>query len=689
MSKDALGFLKWSLLALLFAAFAFKSEARDIPLDKALFSHTTGAEPASGKCNLYFKNDDILYKYCNGGSELPVGSGVGGGLDSFLSEDYEITTVSDFSSDQNATFLSTGGTFGGTLANETSSPVAGLRSIKYTAGASSTNDWIAGPVVSLDAKQAGQWVGVSFYYKWSGSVDVEFVANCTTGDTAKYTDALDVISTASSPTRFTTAIFVSSSCTALKYGFHFINAPTASDVLIFDDVELSTNPFVYKNLTETQNLKYSEDSSVMQDRTSGEHRFSTSLTSSNITGSGCLSVEDDSGNTRTKFIALSACEAVVSYSGPVSSTSTQLYIYKNGSLITEGSTSGASGNHTSISAPVHLDAGDYITLGSSTALETTGTVYLNISSFTPSEHVITPAKSNMSDWESYTPTTQGLGTLTSSNFKYRRVGDSLEIQGKFNTGTTTASELQIGLPSGLTIDSTKIDVVKIVGTGYRTANSDANYIVIATGGDAYLNMSLMATGTPSIYSPLNGSSAFGNNEDGGFFASVPIQGWTSDARFLAAIPVQQTCYIKDVKSSNTNGGTFTSGSWYQRDLNTLEGDCSQMGITVSSNVFTLPKGKYEFSAKMPAFRVEQHKSKLVKDPSGTPVDLILGTSEISTSTANTTNYSYIDGQVEITTSTPFEIQHRCSNTVTTNGLGYAVNYSVDEVYTIVKITKVK
>jgi len=53
-------------------------------------------------------------------------------------------------------------------------------------------------------------------------------------------------------------------------------------------------------------------------------------------------------------------------------------------------------------------------------------------------------------WTSYTPTIQGFGSF-SSDLYYRRVGDSIEISGDVTTGTTSADELQIGLPSGLTL----------------------------------------------------------------------------------------------------------------------------------------------------------------------------------------------------------------------------------------------
>lgn len=59
----------------------------------------------------------------------------------------------------------------------------------------------------------------------------------------------------------------------------------------------------------------------------------------------------------------------------------------------------------------------------------------------------------MIDWTGYTPTYTGLGTVTTSNMQYKYNGDSLWIRGDFTTGTPTATEARISLPTGYNIDS--------------------------------------------------------------------------------------------------------------------------------------------------------------------------------------------------------------------------------------------
>ena len=68
------------------------------------------------------------------------------------------------------------------------------------------------------------------------------------------------------------------------------------------------------------------------------------------------------------------------------------------------------------------------------------------------------------------------------------------------------------------------------------------------------------------------------------------------------------------------------------------------------------------------------------------IDAILGLNSLA-NTAEGTTTSKLMGAINITTSTTFEIQHRCQNTGTTTGFGVA-NSLGDEIFTQVKITKV-
>ncbi|GAB5464724.1 MAG: hypothetical protein Kapaf2KO_01600 [Candidatus Kapaibacteriales bacterium] len=159
---------------------------------------------------------------------------------------------------------------------------------------------------------------------------------------------------------------------------------------------------------------------------------------------------------------------------------------------------------------------------------------------------------------------------------------------------------------------------------------------------------------------------------------------------MASVPyssnIPRTAFVKDVKAQGTQGGTFTSGSWQTRDLNTLEGDNTI--VSVSGNQFTLGAGTYIIEASAPALGVIGHKCRLWNV---TDSDIeITGSSEYSRVGDYPQTRSFLESIITINAAKVFEIQHICSFTSsTTSGLGFANNFTgTDEVYTIVKITKI-
>lgn len=154
---------------------------------------------------------------------------------------------------------------------------------------------------------------------------------------------------------------------------------------------------------------------------------------------------------------------------------------------------------------------------------------------------------------------------------------------------------------------------------------------------------------------------------------------------------RRTAYIKDVKANATQGGTFTSGAWRTRDLNTVSGDTEL--VTLLANQFTLQPGKYEIEATAPAFQVRRHKIKLYNvtssidalDTAGNP---IIGSAEIAHDSSTIVTSSGFKNSLVLTGVTTFEIHHQCETTGTTQGFGVEAGFGVDEIYTQVKITKV-
>jgi hypothetical protein len=151
--------------------------------------------------------------------------------------------------------------------------------------------------------------------------------------------------------------------------------------------------------------------------------------------------------------------------------------------------------------------------------------------------------------------------------------------------------------------------------------------------------------------------------------------------------VIQTAYVKELQTSGTDAGTFTSGAWQTRILNTLENPGSFAWISLASNQITLSAGTYLIEAQAPCTMVNRNQAKLENISDST--DTVLGTSNVaSAADGSNTIFSYIRGQFTIASTKTFEIQHKCQTTAATNGFGNNAGMGVSEVYTVVKLQKI-
>ncbi len=129
--------------------------------------------------------------------------------------------------------------------------------------------------------------------------------------------------------------------------------------------------------------------------------------------------------------------------------------------------------------------------------------------------------------------------------------------------------------------------------------------------------------------------------------------------------------IADQKAQNTAGGTFTSGAWRTRDLNTEIADPDGI-VSISSDQFTLGAGSYFIRWVCPCYQVEYQQSRLynITDSSVGGIGdcnyvLYYGLSQGST-------------RVVIAGSKTFEIQHRSTSTYATQGFGAAANLGTEK-----------
>lgn len=146
----------------------------------------------------------------------------------------------------------------------------------------------------------------------------------------------------------------------------------------------------------------------------------------------------------------------------------------------------------------------------------------------------------------------------------------------------------------------------------------------------------------------------------------------------------QYIHIRDEKTSGTNGGTFTSGAWRTRDLNTEVSDAGGYA-SVASNQITLAAGTYLADIKCPALAVGRHQARLQDVTSA--VTLLTGTSEYTASTDVVQTSSHVRGVFTLAASKVLEVQHNGQVTAASNGFGQAGSFGT-EVYTVVELTRI-
>jgi len=128
----------------------------------------------------------------------------------------------------------------------------------------------------------------------------------------------------------------------------------------------------------------------------------------------------------------------------------------------------------------------------------------------------------LSSSASYTPTFTGFGTVSTSEAYWRRVRDICELDVRFTSGTPTATEARMSLPSGLT--SATISSIHLAGLGVVAHNGAAMWTVLIESGVSYVTFGIQASGSAGL-TKANGSSLVSSGQSLAFRASVRISGW--------------------------------------------------------------------------------------------------------------------------------------------------------------------
>lgn len=141
--------------------------------------------------------------------------------------------------------------------------------------------------------------------------------------------------------------------------------------------------------------------------------------------------------------------------------------------------------------------------------------------------------------------------------------------------------------------------------------------------------------------------------------------------------------IQDQKTSGTASGSFTSGAWQTRTLNTVHADSGSIA-TLSSNQITLPAGTYRVRFVAAGAAVDRHQTRVQNVTDATT--LALGVNAFAPASGTHSNTSNGSGRFTISAPKLIELQHRCQTTRATDGYGFAASWGT-EVYAVVEFWK--
>lgn len=207
---------------------------------------------------------------------------------------------------------------------------------------------------------------------------------------------------------------------------------------------------------------------------------------------------------------------------------------------------------------------------------------------------------------------------------------------------------------------------------------------VADNANRQLTIINTGTGTYKVIVDGEGTEKINDVETWWLLAGQSITIKSNGTKWIKIAGHVPMLRVEDQKAAGTDGGTFTAGAWQTRVLNTVM--VNQIaGASLASNQITLPAGTYEVVADAPGFGCERHRLKLYNVTDA--ADILYGTSSYSGSAIHADSRSAIAGVFILAAQKVLEVQHRCTTTRATDGLGKMANVGIVEIYAGATIRK--
>lgn len=655
------------------------------------------------------------------GALSDLGGAGSGSLDTIL----QLTATeqfTDWSTGNNATVLG-GGVLAGSFVKETSTPLHGAESYKYTQAAGSLNDYFLSKAFPVDIRFRGQQVYFSAPIQYDGNTgDIQIVIYDVTNATVLTTLSNSIIGTNGSTQTVIASALLPLTCENIRVGFQ-VKVLNSGKVFSFDDIQVGQSLYQAAQLN---NVTDWQDAGLVAADFTGFGTPTAIQIQSRREGSDLVYRGKFTPGTPTAVearINLKIAGVSLTSANSISIPSLQL-----AGLNIRGTATTNNGQPVLIEPSV-----GYITFGLGFAA---GNVFAkaNANSLVNSGELMSfNARIPIQGWTAgntaiVTPTQQVSSDTLPFTFKATAIVDADPV-GTFNTYTYAASTntatISATAPTQTTSDM-NANGFRIFGRAYNAASTAASPARM----EIKIGKGLKSTQLAAYGAALKTSAATydyfisGNSEVGtryqydemtgvllidcGFNtnstttdrrvgtqisnATSPTNGYfvfnASIAPVIAALPTLQPriATLSDVKPSGTAGGSSVAGT-QTRTLNTLV-DPTGIVTSLASNQFVLPAGTYYFEGGCPAYAIAQ--SQVILRNVTDSTNALIGTTEYGMTGANASQVrTQLYGEVTITSLKTFQLNHYTAAVQGTNGLGVASTTGVSEIYSIIKITKVR
>ena len=389
-------------------------------------------------------------------------------------------------------------------------------------------------------------------------------------------------------------------CRLFQFGFH-VESTDADVELYYDDIALSANQFLQTSSRGQTESYYTTSFGSFWQSTGSTSLFNTtnivpSGGSPTLANSNLVTISDVSSKTR--ITAKQKIKLDINLTGNMSASySSEIYNSDDQAIAMEFS---GSARWDNLGASIVLEKNDYIYLKSHNVSSEGG---INFTA-TPQVNDVVLLNSQdeiFTDWVSYTPSWFNSPTVTNQQVFWRRNGPSLEIKGRMQLGSNPASTMGFSLPSGLSIDISKIggegahDVylpsrfIRVTST-VKYNNADSNSCGL------FFDKS-QATKTTNLFVGTNHNAQsgdcidsvdynnFGSSGDGiEFYAhGIPIAGWSSTFNPVLSMPLVDLGSDKEKGQWDTHAGYGSTNTKTQYYTNEVVNEISSLGTVVNNS----------------------------------------------------------------------------------------------------------